>query len=99
VSGQLDAHCDELKSLLDDGLTAVSAGELLARRGIVVPEWTLLRYALEALGHGRENRRGVTARLADCEPGPSASLTSGRWACWPTRPPPGDARADNLKMA
>jgi hypothetical protein len=36
--------------LVDDGLTAVTAGELLARRGVVVPERTLYRYALEVLG-------------------------------------------------
>jgi hypothetical protein len=74
----LDAHRDELKSLLDDGLTAVRAGELLARRGIVVPERTLHRYALEVLGHGRAGRRGVTVRVADCEPGAECQVDFGR---------------------
>jgi transposase len=74
----LDAHRDELKSLLDDGLTAVRAGELLARRGIVVPERTLHRYALEVLGHGRAGRRGVTVRVADCEPGAECQVDFGK---------------------
>jgi hypothetical protein len=66
----LDAQRDELKALLDDGLTVVKAGDLLARRGIVVvPERTLHRYALEALGHGRTGRRAATVRVADGEPG------------------------------
>ena len=74
----LDAHRGELKSLLDDGLTVVKAGELLARRGIVVPERTLHRYALEVLGHGRAGRRGVTVRVADCEPGAECQLDFGK---------------------
>jgi Integrase core domain len=74
----LDAHRDELKSLLDDGLTVVRAGELLARRGIVVPERTLHRYALEVLGHGRAGRRGVTVRVADCEPGAECQVDFGK---------------------
>jgi hypothetical protein len=49
----LAAHHDELKALLDDGLTVVKASELPARRGMVVPQWTLHWYALEVLGHGR----------------------------------------------
>ncbi len=49
----LAAHHEELRALLDQGLTVVEAGELLARRGVVVPQRTLHRYALEVLGHGR----------------------------------------------
>jgi hypothetical protein len=64
----LDAHRDELKDLLDQDLTVVKAGELLARRGVVVPQWTLHQYALEVLGHGRAARRGVTVQVADGEP-------------------------------
>ena len=45
----LQAHHDQLKTwLVDDGLTAVKATELLARKGVVVPERTLQRYALES---------------------------------------------------
>jgi transposase len=74
----LDAHRDELKSLLDDGLTVVKAGELLARRGIVVPERTLHRYVLEVLEHSRGGRRGGTVRVADCEPGAECQVDFGK---------------------
>jgi hypothetical protein len=48
----LVAHHDRLKEwLVDEGLTAVKAGELLARRGVVVPQRTLHRYALAREGH------------------------------------------------
>jgi hypothetical protein len=47
----------------------VKAGELLARRGVVVPGRTLHRYALEVLEHGRGGRGKVTVRVADREPG------------------------------
>jgi hypothetical protein len=74
----LAAHHDELKALLDDGLTVVKAGELLARRGVVVPQRTLHRYALEVLGHGRAARRGVTVRVADGEPGAECQVDFGK---------------------
>jgi hypothetical protein len=74
----LDAHRDELTALLEDGLTVVKAGELLARRGVTVPQRTLHRYALEVLGHGRQARRGVTVRVADCEPGAECQVDFGR---------------------
>src|SRR5260370_21315955 len=74
----LEAHRGELKLLLDQGLTVVKAGELLARRGIVVPERTLHRYALEVLGRGRTGRRGVTVRVADGEPGAEGQLDFGQ---------------------
>jgi len=54
--------------LVDDGLTAVKAGELLARRRTVVPERTLHRYALEVRGAGR-SAPDTTVRVADGEPG------------------------------
>jgi hypothetical protein len=63
--------------LVDDGLTAVKAGELLARRGTVVPERTLHRYALEVLGVGR-SARGTTVRVADGEPGHEVQVDFGR---------------------
>lgn len=52
---------------MKEGLTAVKAHDLLGRRGIVVPERTLHRYALEVLGVGR-SARGTTVRVADGEP-------------------------------
>ena len=53
----LAAHQEEIKGFLDQGLTVVKIGELLARRGVLVPERTLHRYALEVLGHGRAARK------------------------------------------
>lgn len=70
----LVAHHDKIKVWLDDGLTAVKVGELLARQGVVVPERTLHRYAKEECGHGRGRESTVlclvvalliTARLID----------------------------------
>ncbi len=66
-----------LEELLDQGLTVVRAGELLAREGVVVPERTLHRYALEVLGHGRASR-AATVRVADCEPGAECQADFGR---------------------
>ncbi|MDA8286677.1 MAG: IS21 family transposase [Actinomycetota bacterium] len=74
----LVANHDLLKGwLVDDGLTAVKAGELLARRGTVVPERTLHRYALEVLGVGR-SARGTTVRVADGEPGVELQIDFGK---------------------
>lgn len=63
--------------LLDEGLTVVKAHELLVRRGVVVPERTLHRYALEVLGVGR-SARGSTVRVADGEPGGELQVDFGR---------------------
>jgi hypothetical protein len=74
----LAAHHEVLKGwLVDDGLTAVKAGELLARRGVVVPERTLHRYALDVLGVGRSARRS-TVPIADGEPGGELQVDFGR---------------------
>jgi transposase len=76
--GLLVANHDLLKGwLVDDGLTAVKAGELLARRGTVVPERTTQRYALEVLGVGR-SARGTTVRVADGEPGVELQVDFGK---------------------
>src|SRR2546423_4965674 len=65
----LQARHDQIKTWLKkDGLTAVKVGELLERQGIVVPERTVQRYALEVCDVGR-GRRGTTVRVADGEPG------------------------------
>ncbi len=63
--------------LVDDGLTAVKAGELLARRGTVVPDRTLHRYALEMIGVGR-SARGATVRVADGDPGVEVQVDFGK---------------------
>ncbi len=74
----LAAHHDQFRAMLkDQGLTVVKAGELLARQGVVVPERTLHRYALQVLGHGRGAGR-ATVRVADCEPGAECQVDFGR---------------------
>jgi hypothetical protein len=57
-------------------------GELLARRGVVVPERTLHRYALEVLGVGR-SARGTTVRVADGEPGSELQVDFGKMGLIP----------------
>jgi hypothetical protein len=79
----LAAHHDELKALLDQDLTVVKAGELLARRGVVVPQRTLHRYALEVLCHGRGGGRKTTVRVADCEPGAECQVDFGKMGLLP----------------
>jgi hypothetical protein len=76
-SALLAAHQGRLEELLDQGPTVVRAGELLGREGVVVPQRTLHRHALEVLGHGRASR-AATVRVADCEPGAECQVDFGR---------------------
>jgi transposase len=74
----LAAEGDQLKAwLVDEGLTVVKAHDLLVRKGIVVAQRTLHRYALEVLGVGR-SARSVTVRVADCEPGAECQIDFGK---------------------
>jgi transposase len=76
----LDAHRDQLVEWLDqdkDGLTVVKVHELLDRQGVVVPERTLHRYALEELGIGR-SARSSTVRVNDGEPGDELQVDFGK---------------------
>ena len=74
----LKADHDQLKAwLVEEGLTVVKAHDLLTRRGTVVPERTLHRYALEVLGVGRSVRT-TTVRVADCEPGSELQIDFGK---------------------
>lgn len=66
-----------LKPEEGDALTVRKAHDLLGRQGIVVPERTLHRYALEELGVGRSARK-VTVRVADGEPGGEVQVDFGR---------------------
>jgi hypothetical protein len=63
--------------LKTDELTVRKVHELLSRRGIVVAERTLHRYALEVCDVGRD-RRGTTVRVADGEPGDECQIDFGR---------------------
>src|ERR1019366_1821071 len=74
---------DQLKTwLVEDKLTVKKAHELLERRGVVVPERTLHRYALEVLGVSCANRR-TTVRDADGDPGAELQVDFGRMGLLP----------------
>jgi SAM-dependent methyltransferase len=63
--------------LKKDGLTVVKVHDLLGRRGIVVPQRTLHRYALNVCDVGR-GRRGTTVRVNDGEPGDECQIDFGK---------------------
>lgn len=63
--------------LKTDKLTVRKTHELLGRRGIVVPERTMHRYALEVCDVGR-GRRGTTVRVDDGEPGDELQIDFGK---------------------
>ena len=74
----LEAHHDQLKVwLVEQKLTVVKADDLLRRSGVVVPQRTLHRYALEVLGVGRSTRT-TTLRVADGEPGAELQVDFGK---------------------
>ena len=74
----LRVHHEQLKVwLVDEGLTVVKTHELLARQGVIVPQRTLHRYALEVLGVGRSARRS-TVRVADGQPGVELQVDFGK---------------------
>ena len=74
----LRANHDQLKVwLVEEELTVVKAHDLLTRRGTLVPERTLHRYALEVLGVGR-SARTTTVRVADGEPGSELQIDFGK---------------------
>lgn len=72
------AHHDQLKEwLVKQKLTVVRAHELLERQGVVVPQRTLHRYALEVLDVGRSSRPD-TVPVADGEPGSELQVDFGK---------------------
>ncbi len=88
--GLLVAQHTQIETWLKtEQLTVVKVGELLARRGIIVPERTLHRYALQVCDVGR-GRRGVTVRVADGKPGDELQLDFGRLGLLPD---PGSGRS------
>lgn len=70
-----EAERDRIKAWLDDDVPAVKIVDLLARRGVVVPERTLHRFCAERLGHGRAR---TTVRVADGDPGSELQVDFGR---------------------
>jgi transposase len=59
-----------------DDLTGVKMCELLARRGVEIPERTVQRYVAEVCG--RTRGRGPTVRVNDGEPGDELQIDFGR---------------------
>jgi transposase len=70
-----DAERDRIKAWLDADVPVVKIVDLLARRGVVVPERTLHRFCAGELGHGRAK---TTVRVADGEPGGEVQVDFGR---------------------
>lgn len=58
------------------GLRLTKVHELLARQGVAVPYSSLHRFAVKHCGF--RDRRRVTVRVADCEPGEVAEVDFGR---------------------
>jgi hypothetical protein len=71
--------------LKKDELTVVKVHDLLCRRGILVPQRTLHRYALEVCDVGR-GRRGTTVRVVDGEPGDELQIDFGKLGLVPAPP-------------
>jgi transposase len=64
-----------IKEWLNEDLTVVKIGILLARRGVVVPHRTLARFAVQRCGAGR---RTTTVRVDDPPPGVELQVDFGR---------------------
>ncbi|MGH9018837.1 MAG: IS21 family transposase [Acidimicrobiales bacterium] len=65
----------DIKAWVEKGLTVAKIGDLLVRRGVVVPERTLQRFCAQRCGAGRQ---GPTVRVADGEPGKEVQTDFGR---------------------
>lgn len=72
----LQAEQEQITVWVGKGLTVVKIGDLLARRGVVVPYRTLHRFCVECCGFGRGG--GTTVRVADGEPGVECQIDFGR---------------------
>lgn len=69
------AERDRIKAWLDDGVPVVKIADLLARRGVVVPERTLHRFCADELGYRKQH---TTVRVDDGEPGGEVQVDFGR---------------------
>jgi transposase len=73
----LEEQREQIRAWVDkDGLTTVKVGQLLARRGVMVPARTLDRFVVEVCGPRRG--RAVTVRVADGAPGRELQVDFGR---------------------
>ena len=71
-----EAQHDQITAWVEDDLTAVKMTELLARRGVEIPERTVQRYVAQVCG--RTRGRGLTVRVADGAPGDELQIDFGR---------------------
>jgi transposase len=71
----LQAEREQITTWVGKDLTVVKIGDLLARRGVVVPYRTLHRFCVQCCGFGRG---GTTVRVADGEPGVECQIDFGR---------------------
>lgn len=72
----LCANHDQISVWVKDGLTVVKIGDLLARRGVLVPQRTLHRYCAERTEY--RGRRGATVPVDDGEPGVECQIDFAR---------------------
>jgi transposase len=69
-------HEQRIKDWVENGLTVVKIGILLARSGVVVPHRTLARFCVERCGTSR--RSATTVRVDDPPPGRELQVDFGR---------------------
>ena len=72
----LCANHDQINDWVDEGLTVVKIGDLLARQGVIVPQRTLHRYCAERTGY--RGRQGGTVPVVDGEPGVECQIDFAR---------------------
>jgi transposase len=71
----LQGQREQIASWVGQDLSVVKIGDLLARRGVVVPYRTLHRFCVECCGFGRA---ATTVRVADGDPGVECQLDFAR---------------------
>ncbi len=72
----LEAEHQRIAGWVEQDLSVVKIGELLGRRGVLVPYRTLHRFCVERCGFGRGGR--TTVRVADGEPGVECQIDFAR---------------------
>jgi transposase len=78
----LDEHRDQIRAWIEvEDLTVVKVRALLARRGVVVPQRTVTRFASELCGPRRG--RSTTVRVADGKAGDELQVDFGRMGLLP----------------
>jgi transposase len=73
----LCANHDRINGWVNDGLTVVKIGDLLARQGVLVPQRTLHRYCRERTNY-QGRRRAGTVPVVDGEPGVECQIDFAR---------------------